>query len=161
MTKLSFQWETITSVMEDGFEDLMTLHWQEVALDQARVPLAPDWPKYRHLERAGVLRTVGARLGNRLVGYDVFFVQPTMHYSTSLWAVNDVLYLDPDHRRGMAGARLIKESEPLLRSLGVEKVLYHTKLHTQHGHGMARGTVGDLLSKLGYKHVENVYAKML
>ena len=158
---LEFKWLNLSEAMANGFEDLATLHWQEVALDQDRVPLAPDWTKYRHLERAGVLKAIGAWDRGRLVGYDAFFVQPTMHYSTSLWAVNDILYLDPDHRKGLAGARLIRASEGLLKEIGVEKVLYHTKLHVHYGHGKARGTVGDLLSALGYKHVENVYAKMI
>jgi len=158
---LTFAVETINDALRDGFEDLAAEHWAEVALDKDAVPLSPDWPKYRWLEKAGILKSITARRAGRLIGYDVFFVQPTLHYSTSTWAVNDILYLDPEERRGMAGARLILESEKLLREMGVQKVLYHTKLHVHLGHGKARGMVGDLLLKLGYKHVENVMAKLL
>jgi GNAT superfamily N-acetyltransferase len=161
MSNLSFQWETVASTLEAGLEDLIALHWEEVALNKDAVPLSPDWSKYHLLERAGVLKVVGARLGKRLIGYDIFFVQPTMHYSSCLWAVNDILYLDPDHRKGLAGARLIRESEKMLKPLGVTKVIYHTKLHVHLGHGKARDTVGGLLKRLGYAHVEEVYAKMI
>lgn len=160
-SELTFDFGTIDEAIKDGFEDLAALHWEEVALDKDAIPLAPDWDKYRWLEKHGILRSVIARRAGRLIGYDVFFVQPSMHYSTSIWAVNDILYLDPEERRGMAGVRLILQSEALLKSLGVRKVLYHTKLHVHLGHGKAHGTVGDLLVKLGYKHVEDVLAKMI
>lgn len=158
---LTFTFETIGDALRDGFEDLAALHWEEVALNKDTIPLVPDWDKYRYLERAGVLKSICARRAGKLIGYDVFFVQPAMHYSTSLWAVNDILYLDPEERRGLAGARLVRQSEKMLRDLGVQKVIYHTKLHVHLGHGKAHGTVGDLLIKLGYKHVENVLAKTL
>lgn len=158
---LTFAFETINAVLQDGFEDMAALHWDEVALDKDAIPLAPDWEKYRWLEKSGILKSVAARRAGKLIGYDVFFVQPALHYSTSLWAVNDILYLDPEERRGMAGARLIRQAEKMLGALGVRKVIYHTKLHVHLGHGKAHGTVGDLLIKLGYKHVEDVLAKLI
>lgn len=159
--ELTFAFETINDALRDGFEDMAALHWEEVALDKDAVPLAPDWDKYRWLEKSGILKSVVMRRSGRMIGYNVFFVQPTLHYATSIWAVNDILYLDPEERRGLAGVRLIKAAEILLAELGVKKVLYHTKLHVHLGHGKAHGTVGDLLIRLGYKHVENVMAKLI
>lgn len=161
MSRFTFAWETLDQVLAVGFEDLLALHWEEVALNKDAVPLAVDWTQYRALERAGVLKILAMRQGGELVGYDIFFVQPTLHYATSTWALNDILYLAPEHRKGLAGARLIREAEQRLRELGVQKVLYHSKLHLNLGRHSEGDTVGRLLRRLGYAHVENVWAKML
>lgn len=162
---LTLDWMTIGDALSAGLEDMLIEHWEEVALDREAVPLAPDWAKYQMLERAGVLKSLAAMRAGRFIGYNVFFVQPTIHYSTSLWALNDILYLKPSERVGMAGARLIREAERRFRDMGVVKVLYHSKLEPPEGRrstsGKAASTVGDLLLKLGYRHIENVYAKML
>jgi GNAT superfamily N-acetyltransferase len=155
------EWESLDRALASGLEDMLVQHWEEVALDRDRFPLVPDWDRYRMLERVGVLRAVSLRTDAGLLGYNVFFVQPTLHYSTSTWAVNDILYLHPDHRKGLAGARLIRGAEPMLATLGVQKVIYHTKLDLYFGHGKARATLGTFLERLGYRHAENVYAKVL
>ncbi len=157
----AFAFEPLDKVRADGVEDILLRHWEEVALNKDQVPLAIDWTQYYALERAGILKSVVMRQGGRLIGYDAFFVQPTLHYRTSLWALNDILYLVPEHRRGRAGVLLIDAAEHLLRDLGVQKVLYHTKLHLDLGHHTGGDTVGRLLSKRRYVHVENVWAKML
>jgi GNAT superfamily N-acetyltransferase len=82
----------------------------------------------------------------------IFFLRPNMHYRRSLQAAQDVLYLHPDYRRGMAGVTLIRVAETRLRAEGVQ-VIYH--------HAKRTNRVGELLERLGYEHVENVYAKRL
>jgi GNAT superfamily N-acetyltransferase len=149
-----YAWESVSGFLRDGMEDLLTAHWDTI-------PLAVDWEQYRWLERHGILRAISMRQAGQLIGYNVFFVRPTLHYSTSLWAVNDVIYLDPDHRKGMAGVRLIRAAEPMLRGIGVQQVLYHTKMHVHLGHGKARGTLGRLLTAMGYNLAEEVYSKIL
>lgn len=158
---LTFDWVTLARAIDAGVEDLLIRHWEEIALNQDDTPLAPNWGAYRILEQSGVLRMVAARRAGVLVGYNIFTAQPPLHYNTSFWAVNDVLYLDPAERHGMAGARMIRASEPMLKALGVQRVFYHTKIHVHLGQGKARGTVGNLLMKLGYAHVEDVFAKTL
>lgn len=161
MSSFSFAFETIAQAQASGVADLLALHWEEVALNKDAVPLAPDWQRYRLLESAGVLKSVVMRQGGQLVGYDVFFVQPTLHYSTCVWALNDILYLAPEHRRGRAGILLIDAAERMLREIGVQKVIYHTKLHLDLGRHTGGDTVGRLLTHRGYAHIENVWAKML
>lgn len=158
---LTFAWETIDQARADGLDDLLALHWEEVALNKDAVPLAIDWPRYRVLEKTGALKALTMRQDGALIGYDVFFVQPTLHYATSTWALNDILYLTPEARKGLAGARMIRTAEQMLRELGVQKVIYHTKLHLNLGRRTDGDTVGRLLAAMGYTHVENVWAKML
>lgn len=142
-------------MLADGLESLVALHWDEVALDKDTIPLGPDWEGYREDERRGVFKGIAARRDGRLIGYNCFWVMTTRHYRKTLHALNDVLYIDPDER-GLAGLLLVMKSERMLGALAPTiKIIYHTKLHGE----LAK--VGELLEKLGYRHIENVYAKVL
>lgn len=131
-----------------------------MALDKDRVPLDVDWGRYFAMERAGCLRGITVRRNGKLIGYSAFITTPHLHYKSTPYAINDVFYIDPEHR-GLAGVRLIQQSEKLLREIGVRKVLYHVKLHVLLGKGSNRAIVGRLLERLGYRHIEEVYAKLL
>ena len=153
---LALAWEPIDRLLDEGVEDLLFKHWQEVAMDRERIPLDPDWDRARQLERDKVLWTAALRRGGRLIGYNSMCVHPHIHYRSTLHAVNDVVYVDPAER-GAAGVRLVRGTEALLKPMGVVKVIYHTKLAPIGG----KHTVGDLLSVLGYTHFENLYCKLL
>lgn len=153
---LTLAWEPLTRLLDEGVEDLLFKHWQEVAMDRERIPLDPDWGFAREQERRGVLRTAALRRDGRLIGYNSMCVHPHIHYRSTLHAVNDVIYVDPAER-GAAGVKLVRDTEALLKDLGVVKVIYHTKLAPIGG----KHTVGDLLAALGYKHFENLYCKLL
>lgn len=162
MPKLTLSWGTIAEARADGFDDMLHLHWEEVENHHEDAPLAINWTAYRNLERAGVLRLLLLRRTGQLVGYSVWFVQPTLHHALSTWAVCDVLYVDPDTRRGRAGVQLIVEGERMLRELGVKAITYTVKPARQRGDlGYKRGrdSVGVLLSKLGYALDEETWAK--
>lgn len=154
---LSFAWEPIERLLGEGFEDLLVSHWEEVALEQSIIPLEVDWPRYITMEKAGTLKVLAMRRGARFVGYNAFFISPSMHYRNTLHAVNDVIYVDPEERRGSAGVRLIREADRLLKGLGVVKVVYHIKLHVL----ADRGTIGKVLQHLGYTEFERLYSKVL
>lgn len=139
---------------------LLEAHWAEISRYKD-IELEPDEEAYAAAEEAGLLRTYTARLPvrpdagvdrGRLVGYVIFFLRPNMHYRRSLQAAQDVLYLHPDYRRGMAGVTLIRVAETRLRAEGVQVIYHHVKRTNR---------VGELLERLGYEHVENVYAKRL
>lgn len=159
---LSIEWGTLAEARADGFEDLLHLHWEEVESHHEQAPLAINWPAYRDLERAGVLRLLLCRSKGLLVGYSAWFVQPTLHHALSRWAVNDVLYVSPEHRKGRTGVRLIQEGERRLRELGVKAITYTVKPSRNRGDlGYKRGrdSVGKLLSRLGYALDEETWVK--
>lgn len=137
---------------------LVREHWEEVSLDQGKIPLAPDYDGFQRMEDQGLLRTMAARRDGLLVGYNAFMVMPHLHYRHTLHALNDAIFVHPDER-GSAGVRLILESERALFEIGVVKIFYHAKLHVAVG-ARRSGTVGDILERLGYRHVENIYAKV-
>ena len=156
---LTLEWEPVRRLLDEGIEDLMAAHWEEVAVDKTEIPFAPDWPRVFALEAQKILYSAALRRDGRLVGYNAFHVLPHIHYRHSTHAVNDVIYLDPDER-GFAGIKLVKGTEALLKELGVVKVMYRSKMHVKIG---ARGesTIGDMLSHIGYRLDEEVFSKLI
>lgn len=133
-------------------EDLIEAHWREIA-HWHDIPLMPDWGAYERMAEAGLLRIYTVRTStSRLVGYAVFFVKHNPHYSTSLQASQDILFLMPAHRGAAVGAGLVQYAEADLRSIGVQ-VVYH---HIKHAFDF-----GPMLDRLGYERVEHVMAKRL
>lgn len=158
-----FEWVCIDKARELGFDDLLILNWDEVETDQAAIPFAPNWPAYYALERAGVLRFGALILGRKLIGYSIWFVQPNLHHMNTSWAVNDLLYVEPEHR-GPAGLLLIRRAEADLRGQGVKVIAYQVKPRKVRGeldYQRGRDSVGVLLSKLGYTLAEEAWQKIL
>ena len=156
---LSFQWEGLETLLADGLEDMIAADFSEVEVDQAAIPLDIDWNHYAAIEQAGTYRIVSARAGRRLVGYNSFFLNRHTRHQGTVFAINDVLYLMPQERRGGAGWRFLLETDRMLVEAGVSKVQYGIKEHVRLG--ASQGTVGDLLTRMGYRHIETVYAKVL
>jgi hypothetical protein len=154
---LALAWEPIDRLLDEGLEALLFQHWEEVARDRLRIPLNPDWQRARMLERDKVLWTAALRREGKLVGYNSFCVYPHIHYRQTIHATNDVIYVDPAER-GIAGVKLVRGTEAMLKMLGVVKVIYHAKLTPVRG---KTNTVGDLLERMGYIHFENLYSKLL
>lgn len=132
---------------------LLTKHWEEIAGNKDKIKLCPDVSKYISLQEAGVLKNVCAYKDTILVGYSVLFVQPHLHYANDVYAYVDVIYVDPEYRNTSVGIRLIKETEEYARSMNVSVLTYHTK--PQHA------IIEKVLSKLDYKHMENIFGKCL
>lgn len=130
---------------------LLYAHWREIATWQD-IELNPDLDSYEALEEAGMLRVYTAREDGKLVGYAAFFVRTNMHYSDSLQAQQDVLFLAPSHRKGTTGIRLIQRAEEELAKEGVQVVYHHVKV----AHDF-----GPVLERKGYKLVEKIYAKRI
>lgn len=147
---MRYQAEQISRLWDEA-RPLLVAHWREIAR-YPDIPLAPDIQGYRAIEDSGQLRCYTVRDDERLVGYAVFIVRPNPHYCGSIQASQDVLFLDPQYRRGMAGVRLIRFAEEQLRTEGVQ-VIYH--------HAKRTNRVGELLLRLGYELVDEVYAKRL
>jgi hypothetical protein len=129
---------------------LLESHWREIT-HYADIPLDPDKDMYNQMEEIGALRCFTARAQGRLVGYAVFFIRHNLHYRSSLQAMQDVLFVLPEHRARL-GVKLIRESERLLTSAGVQ-VLYH--------HVKRTNKVGELLVRMGYELIDEIYGKRL
>lgn len=157
---MRYQWETLGKLLADGLEDMLWEDFREIEVDQDKVPMAPDWEHYFGLERLGGYRVIAARSEGQLVGHNAFFLNKHTRHKNTTFAINDMVYLAPDYRKGWAGVSIIRESERLLKEAGVVKIQYSVKEDVKIGSN-GHGTVGDLLGSLGYQFIERVYAKVI
>lgn len=150
---MRFQRERAHDVM-DEILPLLVKHWHEIA-HYRDIELEPDWEMYLKMEDSGVLRVFTARDDkddDRLVGYAVFFIKHNIHYKSSLQALQDILFIDPDHRGG-TGLRLIRWTENELRKENVQIILHHLKIATPH-------TI-ELFKRIGYEPIDIIVGKRL
>lgn len=139
---------------EDFLEELKTLipaHYDELCVTKD-FPLMPDYAAYEQMRKAGMLRCITCRVDEELVGYAIFIVQPHLHYKTCRTAFEDIYYLRPSHRRGRIGIRLFQYAEHVLRQIGVDRIIMHTKVHLDNS---------KIFEYLGYKHTDKLYTKIL
>lgn len=158
---LSFAWITIAEARAAGLDDMLALHWEEIEDHKDVSPFDPNWPAYVNLERLGQLKVGALRRGGEMIGYNIFFLYPPLHHRSTVWAISDVLYLDPEHRRGWAGVKLIKEAEAGLKAMGARVILYGVKEDRNLSRSRSHDSVGQLLSKLGYASFDRSWSKAL
>lgn len=151
---MRFQEESFQEV-EGEIRGLLLEHWEEVALDKDVIPLDPDWDQYRLLEKLGMLSIIAARDDEgTLIGYYVAFIRKHLHYAGSLTAYSDLYFIKPQYRKGRVGLRLFQAHEKAMKAKGVQKIYTMHKLHVH-------STMGRLLGFMGYRHIENIYSKVL
>ncbi len=141
--------ETVEGVRPE-IGPLLAAHWHEIGQDKVNMRLDPDWDGYVALEKAARLAVFSARNSAGLVGYAVFFVHRHLHYRTITVAINDLLYLQPAYREGLAGVRFIDALERELAAAGAQKVFFGVK---------AWHDFGPILARRGYAPMETVWAK--
>lgn len=135
-------------------KQLLGLHWQELALNRDKVPLAPQWPLYAQREAHGQLVYVTLRDAGELIGYIIMFVAPGLHYETCLTASMDILFVRPDRRDASAkGVFLMVDTlEAELKRRGVDRWFMGTKLHKD---------IGAIFRRRDFEAVEMTYSKWL
>ena len=148
---MNYQQEFLSQV-ENDILVLIDLHYKEIALNQSKVKLNPDWDVYRALENEGKLRIFTARDNDTLVGYFVVVVGVNMHYKDHTFACNDIIYLHKDYRKGFAGIKLIKFAKKCLTEDGVSVLTINTKVHQP---------FDRVLERLGFNLIERVYSSYL
>lgn len=150
---LKFEFEPLEVLLDDGVEQLVEQHWGEIALDKADVPLAIDWTAMLADELNGTFKVFTARDGARLVGYVSCHLFYPARYTATLYVNDDVLWLHPDYRKGLAGYRMLAA---FLRAIPKPcKVQMKEKLTFK------EGRVGKIFERLGLTAVETVYSAYL
>lgn len=149
---MQFARETLTAKLLEEIAPLLAEHWKEIAHFHD-IPLSPNLEQYKKLEEAGAIRLFTARDEEaQLAGYNLFFLTQSLHYSTSLQAQQDILFLLPKYRKAMWGSRFIRWCDEELRKDGVQLVTQHMK---------AKHSFGPILERQGYELVDLIYAKRL
>jgi len=132
---------------------LLPLHYEELALNQDKVPLSPQYPVYLARERAGELLFVTLREAGEMIGYFIGFIAPGLHYSTCLTCTMDIFYVHPDKRGGGAGMRLFQAVEAELRRRGVQRWFMGYKVHMPYA--------ARLFEAIGAEPVEVYHSKWI
>lgn len=153
VNRITFQRERAQDVFQEMLP-LLEKHWEEIAHFKD-ILLEPDTETYFRMEDMGILRVFTARDENGiLIGYNVFFIKHNLHYKSSLNALQDILFIHPDYRKGTIGTRLIKWCDEELRAEGVQVVYQHLKAKKELD-------FSALLERIGYHFVDKIYARRL
>lgn len=139
----------------DELENLKPLfpeHWKELALDQDKVPLDPQYEVYLEREDRGELLFVCLREAGEIVGYFLGFVAPGLHYKTCVTLTMDIFWVKPEARGKGAGMTLFRFVEQEARNRGVQRMFVGSKLHKD---------ASWLFDRLGYIEVERYYSMWL
>jgi hypothetical protein len=94
---ITCQVESLTERLEE-MKPMFGPHWSELALNQAEVPLDPQYDIYLAKDAIGEVLLVTAREAGKLIGYFVGFVAPGLHYRTCLTLQMDIFWIHPDYR---------------------------------------------------------------
>lgn len=148
---ITYQQEDLNDIREE-LEPLLVEHYHEVAMYQDKIDLNPDWKGYELLSMANALHVYTARANQELIAYTVNIVQPNMHYKDHVYAVNDVIYVDPQYRHTEVAETLIQNSEELLKELGVSVMTFHMKTFK---------TFEALMDHLDFDKAEYLYMKYI
>lgn len=122
-------------------------HHDEVAAYKD-IALNPNIDMYRRSALCGFLRIFTARVDSRLVGYQVFFVNPHPHTMQSTQAVQDIVFLEKEQRNGWAGYRFLKWCVEELQKERIGAIFQHIN---------ARNDFGHVLERMGFELVDLVY----
>ena len=148
---ITYHVESFAAAYEEA-KPLIFNHWEEIALNQDSIKLNPDFEAYQNLEDQGRLHIYTAREGDKLVGYFAVIAIEHLHYKDHIFAHNDVIYVDPEYRKGFTAWRLIKFAEQQLTLSGVSVMMINIKRHKP---------FDKLLQRLNFKETESIYSKRL
>jgi hypothetical protein len=154
----------ITSHVERLHENLEELkpnfvpHHAELALNQDKVKLDPNYPEYLKREDEGQVLCVVLREAGRVVAYFVGFVAPGLHNQACLVLTMDIFWLHPDYRDDdslteveaeMLCMQLFEAVKAEAQRRGVHRPFFGSKFHK---------SADALFEALGMTQVESYYS---
>lgn len=132
-------------------EPLLSRYYDETIVDIG-LQFDADFAVYIDANQRGRMICVSAREDGKVIGISCFFLTPYLYSRGYMMAIQDLLYIVPEHRKGWVGIRLIKESEKVLKSRGVGIIDLACRPHMDN-------TV--LYERLGYKYAEKRFSKLV
>ena len=93
----SLRVELVDNPLEDveRWMPLWLEHREELATDKELMEVKPDVDRYEALVNQNKLFSLALYRGDKLVGYSINILSPSLHYSDVVFFQNDLLYLDP------------------------------------------------------------------
>ncbi len=149
---ITIQLENFEERLEE-LRPLLPLHYFELALDQDKVPLSPQFDIYIQRERLGQLIFMTLRQAGELIGYFIGFITPGLHYSTCLTCTMDIFFIRKDVRgSGLPGLKLFRALEKELKRRGVQRWFVGSKV---------KADASVLFERLDFIKTEIYYSKWI
>jgi GNAT superfamily N-acetyltransferase len=123
---ITYHKEKMFDIIEE-LSPILLEHYHEIAMYRDKIEYAPDWDRYRDLEKTGILKLATVRDDGVLVGYYLTLVVPNLHYSKDLYGVNDIVLIKPKYRNAKVGVGLFNYVEKWMKNLGVSVMSMHMK----------------------------------
>jgi hypothetical protein len=147
---LTFAREPYSEKLIAEMKPLWEAHHEEIP--QLGLPLDPDLALYKSMADKNMLRIFTVRLGDGedslLVGYQVFGVMRHPHRRYSFEAIQQLLYLEPECRKGWTAIRFLRYCWHALEVEGV-RVIHH-QIDARHDFGHLFERAGFVLTDLTY-----------
>lgn len=137
----------------DELQPMLEAHWEEVAAFKDDIKLNVDRDAYENREKFGSFVLFTVRDSGKLVGYNAFFLSFHPHYKDHIYAVNDVLFIDPAYRHNGLAVEFVQFCEHELKYVHLADVVtYHMKVYKP---------FESLMKFCGYGHLEHLYGRKL
>jgi len=150
MTTLTYE-DTDPFRFVEEMKQLFPVHYDELCVTKDFV-LEPDYDAYKRLCDAGMLRCITCRVDSELIGYIIFYIQPHLHYKSCKTAFEDIYFITKEYRKGRIGIKLFQYAEKVLKDIGVNRIIMHTKIHLDNSR---------LFEYLGYTLTDKLFTKLL
>jgi hypothetical protein len=152
-----YRLEPLTYLLQSGLEQLGGRSWSEIGLDTELFHYAPNWARYQRMEDDSCLRFMAARNEfDELVGYASIIIVENLHDYRILSAYIQDIYLDPDHRKGLAPFKGFLDAIcEQLKALHVDHVTIGERENDP------RGGVGVVYQRCGFESSERLWRKTL
>lgn len=112
--------------------------------------LKPGFDAYERLEKSGAIRAFTARKDGKLIGFALFLFYPHMHFNQHIFAMHDILYIDPKHRG--FGYKFLKWCSERLKEEGAKVIYVSVNLNFD---------FSPILKRLGFEIAEHIYTRRL
>jgi hypothetical protein len=155
--KLAYHWERFSAILPE-IAPLLHQHYLETGTFTKDIPLNMNFAQYRQLDAAGVLYTLTARDGDKLVGYLVVTVGAHLNFADTAFSTAILYYLVPEYRYGWNGVKLFREWIKASRATGMRVMQVSETLRVRGRHDKR---VGVMLRYLGFKCMERSYTQLL
>jgi GNAT superfamily N-acetyltransferase len=126
-------------------------HWAETEKHRHRIEFNPDYAAVIAMERAGRCLQFTVRHRGALVGNLRMYLMASVH-TRAMYAIEDTIFIYPEHRGGFLSIALVRFMERAVRSLGVSEIRMTTKLVNK---------ADVLLRRLNYQPVALEFVKFL
>lgn len=147
LDQIAFAREPVTESLIEEMIPLLVQNNAETGTDG--FDLEPSFDQYLAMDQAGYIRLFTARKDSKLIGYQVFVINPNLHYKY-VSATSDVVYISPEHRG--FGHKFMADNESKLKAESINAIFQNIS---------AKKDASKLMEWMGYHLEDRVYMKRL